>query len=139
MDNLVVLHSRRTLHLLSVLLRLLIPRNQLLQVFDRILQLHGLSLTCLKLLIPLVQLSLEVLDIVLGDAQLVLSVLHLCMGVINEVGLDITTTVHPHQLIVQLLDAHLKVVVLLELLVSLLDVVDEAVVGHHLAVVLLQA
>jgi hypothetical protein len=81
-----------------------------------------------------------VVNIVLGDGQLILSVLQLCMGVIKEVGLDVMAMVHPHQLIVQLLHMHLKVVVLLEeLSVALLDVVDEAVLDLHLVVVLLQA
>jgi hypothetical protein len=53
-------------------------RKQLLQVFDRVLQLRGLSLT-----------RLEVVDIVLGDDQLILSVLQLCTGIIKEVSLDI--------------------------------------------------
>jgi hypothetical protein len=103
-------------------------------VFNRVLQLRGLSLTRLELLV------LEVVNIVLGDGQLVLSVLQLCMGVIKEVGLDVMAMVHTHQLIVQLLHMHLKVVVLLEeLSVALLDVVDEAVLGLYLVVVLLQA
>jgi hypothetical protein len=99
-----------------------------------------LSLTRLELLVPLVQLVLEVVDIVQGGSQLVLSVLQPCTSVIKEVGLDVTTMVCPHQLIVQLLDTRLKVVVLLEeLSVVLLDVFDEAVLGKHLVVVLLQA
>jgi hypothetical protein len=139
MDSLVVLHTGRTLDLLGVLLKLLILRKQLLQVLDRVLQLRGLSLTHLELLIPLVQLILEVMDIVLGDRQLILGVLQPCTSVIKEVGLDITTAVCPHQLIVQLHNTHLKAVVLLEeLLVALLGVFDEAVLGSHLVVVLLQ-
>jgi hypothetical protein len=48
--------------------------------------------------------------------------------------------VGPHQLIIQLLDTCLQVVVLLKkLTVSLLDVLDEAILGRHLVVVLLQA
>jgi hypothetical protein len=105
-------------------------------VLDRILQLHGLSLTHLELLVPLVQLSLDVVDIALGDGQLILCVLQPSTGVIKEVGLDITAVVHPHQLIVQLLGARPKVVVLLE---ELSDVFDEAVLGSHLVVILLQA
>jgi hypothetical protein len=46
--------------------------------------------------------------------------------------------VGPHQLVVQLLDARFQAVVLLkELAVSLLDILDEAVLGRHLVVVLL--
>jgi hypothetical protein len=109
-------------------------------VFIHVLQLHGLSLTHLELLVPLVQLSLKVVDIVLGDGQLILSVLQLCTGVVKEVGLDFTAAVCPHQLIVQLFDAHLKAMVLLEeLSIALLDVIDEAVLGLHLVVELLQA
>jgi hypothetical protein len=86
------------------------------------------------------QLRLEVVDIVLGDGQLVMSMLQLCMSIVKEVSLDITATVHPHQLIVQLLDARLKAEVLLEeLSITLLDVFDEAGLGLHLVVVLLQA
>jgi hypothetical protein len=108
-------------------------------VFDCILWLRDLSLTRLELLIPLVQLVLEVVDIVLGDSQLVLSVLQLCTGIVKEVSLDVTVAVCPHQLIIQLLDVHLKAVVLLEeLSVALLDVIDEAGLGLHLVVVLLQ-
>jgi hypothetical protein len=56
------------------------------------------------------------------------------------VGLEIKATVSPHQLVVQLLDMFLKAVFLLtELSVALLDVFDEAVLGRHLVVVLLQA
>jgi hypothetical protein len=52
-DNLVVLHSGRTLILRRVLLGLLVRRKQLLQVLDHILQLRGLSLTHRELLVPL--------------------------------------------------------------------------------------
>jgi hypothetical protein len=56
------------------------------------------------------------------------------------VGLEIKAAVSPHQLVVQLLDMFLKAVFLLtELSVALLDVFDEAVLGRHLVVVLLQA
>jgi hypothetical protein len=109
-------------------------------VFNHILRFHGLSLTHLELLVPLVQLRLEVVDIVLGDGQLIMSMLQLCMSIVKEVSLDITATVRPHQLIVQLLDARLKAEVLLEeLSITLLDVFDEAGLGLHLVVVLLQA
>jgi hypothetical protein len=107
-------------------------------VLNRILQLHGLSLTLLKLLVPLGQLGLEVVDIVLGDGQLVLSVLQLCTSTVKEVRLDAPAAVCPHQLIVQLLDTCLKAVVLLEKLsVALLDVLDKAVLVLHLVIVLL--
>jgi hypothetical protein len=138
MDNLVVLHTGRTLNLFRVLiglLGLLVLRKQLLQVLDRVLQLCGLRLTHLELLIPLI---LEVVDIVLGDGQLILGVLQPCTGIVKEVGLDIMAAVRPHQLIVQLHDAHLKAVVLLEeLSVALLDIFDEVVLGSHLVVMLL--
>jgi hypothetical protein len=50
------------------------------------------------------------------------------------------TKVGPHQLIVQFLDACFQAVVLLKkLTVTLLDVLDEAVLGRHLVDVLLQA
>jgi hypothetical protein len=107
-------------------------------VLDRVLQIRSLSLTHIELLVLLMQLGLEVVDIVLGDDQLVLSVLQPCTGIIKEVGLDVTATVCPHQLIIQLLDARLKAVVLLEeLSIALLGVFDEAVLGRHLVVVLL--
>jgi hypothetical protein len=105
-------------------------------VLDHDLQLRGLSLTRLELLVPLVQLVLEVVDIVLGDGQLILGMLEPCTGIVKEVGLDVTTVVHPHQLIVQLLDTCLKVL-MEELSVALLDVFDVAVFGSHLEVVLL--
>jgi hypothetical protein len=136
MDNLVVLHTIHALNLLRILLRLL--GNQLLQVLNCVLQLYSLSLTCLELLIPLVQLGLEVVNVVLRDGQLVSSVLQPCMSVVKEVGLEITTAISPHQLIVQLLDTCLKAVVLLkELSVALLNVFDETVLGRHLVVILL--
>jgi hypothetical protein len=107
-------------------------------VLDHVLQLHGLSLTHLELLIPLVQLILKVVDIVLSDGQLIMGVLQPCMGIVKKVGLDITTVICPHQLIVHLLVACLKVVILLEeLSVALLDDFDEAVPSRHLVVILL--
>jgi hypothetical protein len=79
-------------------------------------------------------------DVVLHDGQLILSVLQLWMSIVEEVGLEITTVISPHQLIVQLLDTCLKAVVHLEELpVALLDVLDEKVLGRHLVVVLIQA
>jgi hypothetical protein len=46
--------------------------------------------------------------------------------------------VGPHQLIVQFLDTCLQVVVFLKKLsVALLDILDEAVLGRHLVVILL--
>jgi hypothetical protein len=81
-----------------------------------------------------------VVDVILHDGQLVLSVMQSCMSVVEEVGLEITAVISPHQLAVQLLDTCLKAVVLLkEISVALLDVLDEAVLGRHLVVVLLQA
>jgi hypothetical protein len=92
------------------------------------------------LLISLVQLGLEVVDVALGSGQLILSVLQLSAGVIEVIGLEVTATISPHQLIVQLLDAHLKTGILLkELSVALLNILDGAVLGLHLAGVLLQA
>jgi hypothetical protein len=141
MDNLVVLHTRHALDLLEVLLRFLrLMGNQLLQVLDRILQLCGLSLTHLELLISLVQLDLEVVDVVLGSGQLVLSVLQPSVGIIKEVGLEVTTVISPHQLVVQLLDTCFNVGILLKkLLVTLLNVLDGVVLGLHLVGVVLQA
>jgi hypothetical protein len=55
-------------------------------------------------------------------------------GVVEVVGLEITAAISPHQLIVQLLDAHLKAGVLLKKLsVALLNVLDGTVLGLHLA------
>jgi hypothetical protein len=141
MDNLVVLYTEHTLNLLRVLLELLrLHGNQLLQVLNCILQLCSLRLTHLELLIPLVQLSLEVVDIVLHDDQLILSMMQPCTSVVKEVSLEIIATISPHQLIVQLLDTFLMVVVLLkEHSIALLDVFDEAILGRHLVVILLQA
>jgi hypothetical protein len=61
-------------------------------------------------------------------------------GVVELVGLEVTAAISPHQLIIQLPNAHLKAGVLLkELSVALLDVLDGTVLGLHLAGVLLQA
>jgi uncharacterized protein (UPF0303 family) len=79
-----------------------------------------------------VQLGLEVVDIALGGGQLVLSVLQSDAGVIKVVSLEIMTAISHHQLVVQLLDAHLKVDVLLrKLSVALLNVLDGTVLGSH--------
>jgi hypothetical protein len=87
-----------------------------------------------------VQLGLEVMDIALSSDQLVLGVLQPGAGIVEEVRLHITATVGPHQLIVQLLDVRFQGVVLLKkLAVTLLDVLDEAILGRHMVVVLLQA
>jgi hypothetical protein len=59
------------------------------------------------------QLGLEVVDVALGSGQLVLSVLQLGAGVIKVIGLEVTTTISPHQLIIQLPDARLQVGILL--------------------------
>jgi hypothetical protein len=86
MNNLVVLHTEHALDLLEVLLRLLrLLRDQLLQMLNLVLQLSGLSQTCLELLVPLVQLSLEVVDVALSSDQLILSILQPGAGVIEEV------------------------------------------------------
>jgi hypothetical protein len=126
------------LDLLRVLLGLL--RDQLLQMFDCILQLGGLSLTHLELLISLMQLSLEVVDVALNSDQLILCILQPGAGIIEEVQLHVVAMVGPHQIVVQLLDACFQVVVpLKKLTVTLLDVLDEADFGRHLVVILLQA
>jgi hypothetical protein len=135
MDNLVVHHTGHALDLLGLLRLLHLLRNQLLQMLDRVLQLGGLSPTHLELLVSLVQLGLEVMDVALSNNQLILGV-----SVIEEVQLHIAAAVGPHQLIIQLLDARFQAVVLLKKpVVTLLDVLDEAVIGRHLVVVLLQA
>jgi hypothetical protein len=54
-----------------------------------------------------VQLGLEVVDVALGSNQLILSVLQSGMGVIEVVSLEVAAAISPHQLITQLLDAHL--------------------------------
>jgi hypothetical protein len=60
-------------------------------------------------------------------------------GVIEVVGLEVTTAISPHQLIIQLPDAHLQAGILLQKLsVALLDVLDDAVLGLHLTGTLLQ-
>jgi hypothetical protein len=142
MDNLVVLHTGDALYLLRVLLGLLrllrLLRDQLLQMLDWVLQLDGLSLTRLELLVSLVQLSPEVVDVALSSDQLILGILQPSAGVVEEVQLHIVATVGPHQLIVQFLDARFQAVVLLKkLTVTVLGVLDEAVLDRHLVVVLL--
>jgi hypothetical protein len=105
-----------------------------------VLQVSGLSLTRLELLVSLVQLGLEVVDVALGSGQLVLSVLQSSAGVIEEVNLLVTAAISPHQLNIQFHDARLKAGGLLKkLLVALLNVLDDAVLGCHLAGVLLHA
>jgi hypothetical protein len=60
-------------------------------------------------------------------------------GVIEVVGLEVTSVISPHQLIVQLPDARLQAGILLQKLsVTLLDVLDDAVLGLHLTGALLQ-
>jgi hypothetical protein len=87
-----------------------------------------------------VQLGLEVVDVALGSGQLILSVLQLGAVVAEVVGLKVTAAISPHQLITQLPDSRLKAGVLLkELSVALLNVLDGAVLGLHLAGALLQA
>jgi hypothetical protein len=81
-----------------------------------------------------------VVDIALSGSQLVLSMLQLGAGVVEVIGLEVTAVISPHQLIVQLLDARLKVGVLLKKLsVALLKVLDGTILGLHLVDVLLQA
>jgi hypothetical protein len=54
-------------------------------------------------------------------------------GVVKVVGLEVTTAISPHQLIIQLLDTRLQMGVLLQKLsVAVLDVLDDAVLGLHL-------
>jgi hypothetical protein len=77
---------------------------------------------------------------VLSSDQLVLGVLQLGAGVVEEVWLHVAAAVGPHQLIIQLLDVRFQVVVLMKkLAVTLLNVLDEAVLDRHLVVILLQA
>jgi hypothetical protein len=58
---------------------------------------------------------------------------------LEVVGLEVTTVISPHQLIIQLPDAHLQVGILLQKLsVALLDVLDDTVLGLHLTSELLQ-
>jgi hypothetical protein len=86
-----------------------------------------------------VQLDLEVVDVALSGCQLILSMLQSGVGVTEVISLEVTAVISPHQLIVQLLDTCLKADVLLnELSVALLNVLDCAVLGLHLAGVLLQ-
>jgi hypothetical protein len=86
-----------------------------------------------------VQLGLEVVDVALGSGQFILSVLQSGVGVIEVIGLEVTTAISPHQLIIQLPDKHLQVGVLLQKLsVALLDVLDDVVLGLHLTSALLQ-
>jgi hypothetical protein len=86
-----------------------------------------------------VQLSLEVVDVALGSGQLVLSVLQSGAGVLDVVGLEVTTAVSPHQLIIQLPDARLQAGIFLQKLsLAILDVLDDAVLGLHLTGALLQ-
>jgi hypothetical protein len=86
-----------------------------------------------------VQLGLKVVDVALGSGQLILSVLQSGVGVVEVIGLEITTAISPHQLIIQLPDARLQVGVLLQKLsVALLDVHDDVVLGLHLTSALLQ-
>jgi hypothetical protein len=60
-------------------------------------------------------------------------------GVIEVIGLEVTAAISPYQLIVQLPDARLKAgVILKELSVALLNVLDDTVLGLHLAGALLQ-
>jgi hypothetical protein len=135
MDNLVIVHTGHALDLLRVHR---FWRNQLLQVLHLMLQVCGLSLTHLQLLVSRVQLGLEVVDIALGDGHLVLSVLQSGSGVVEVIDLEVTTAISPHQLIVLLLGARLKAGVLLkELSIALLNVLDCAVLGLHLASILL--
>jgi hypothetical protein len=77
-------------------------------------ELLNLRMTCLKLLVPLLQLCLEVLDIALGASQLIVGVLQLGAGAIERLCLEVEATVHPQQVIMQLLVAALKGVGLLE-------------------------
>jgi hypothetical protein len=107
-------------------------------VLHLVLQVCGLSLTHLQLLVSRVQLGLEVVDIALGDGHLVLSVLQSGSGVVEVVDLEVTTAISPHQLIVLLLGVRLKAGVLLKALsIALLNVLDCAALGLHLASILL--
>jgi hypothetical protein len=78
------------------------------------------------------------MDVALGGGQLILSVLQLGAGTVEEVGLEVTAVISPHQLIVQLLDTCLKAGILLEKLsLAHLNVLDGAVLGLPLAGILL--
>jgi hypothetical protein len=80
-----------------------------------------------------------VVGIALGNGHLILSKLQSGAGVIEVIGLEVTATISPHQLIVQLPDARLQAGVLLKKLsVALLNVLDDVVLGPYLASVLLQ-
>jgi hypothetical protein len=57
-------------------------------------------------------LGLEVVDDALGNGRLVLIVPQSGAGVIEVIGLEVTTAISPHQLIIQLPDACLQVGVL---------------------------
>jgi hypothetical protein len=66
-----------------------------------------------------------VVDIGLGSGQLILSVLQPGAGIIEEVGLEVTAAISPHQLVIQLLDTRLNAGVLLKKLsVTLLNILD---------------
>jgi hypothetical protein len=85
-----------------------------------------------------VQLGLEVVGVALGSNQLILSVLQLGTGVVKVISLEVAAAISPHELITQLPDARLQAGVLLQKLsVSLLDVLDDAVLGLHLISALL--
>jgi hypothetical protein len=144
MDSLVVIHTGHAIDLLGVLLGLLrflrLQRDQLLQVLHPVLQVYGPSLTHLQLRVSLMQLGLEVVDVALSGGQLILNVLQSGAGVIEVIGLQVTATISPHQLIVQLPNTHLKAGILLKKLsVVLLNVLDNMILGLHLTSALLQA
>jgi hypothetical protein len=86
------------------------------------------------------QLSLEVVDVALGSNQFILSMLQSGAGVIEVISFEVVVVISPHQLIIQLPDACLQAGILLQKLsVALLDVLDDMVLGLHLADTLLQA
>jgi hypothetical protein len=81
-----------------------------------------------------------VVDVALGGGQLILSVLQSGAGVIEVISLEVMAAISPHQLIVQLFDARLQAgIILNELSIAILNVLDDVVLGLHLAGVLLQA
>jgi hypothetical protein len=85
------------------------------------------------------QLGLEMVDVALDSGQLILSVLQSGAGVVEVIGLEVTTVISPHQLIVQLPDARLTVGILLKKpSVALLNVLDGVVLCLHLTNALLQ-
>jgi hypothetical protein len=85
------------------------------------------------------QLGLEVVNIALGGGQLVSSVQQSGAGIIKEVSFEVTAAINPHQLIFQLLDTRLKVGILIKMLsITLLNILDGAVLGLHLVSILLQ-